>query len=191
MTVTLQRVSAQELAQVRADLMAVYRATFTLPPYNEGEQDIAAFAESLGRHMQQPSFCCYIAQDSTTHQVCGFAYGFTSRAEQRWHDFFFELLQPQGREAWLADCFVVVELAVMPDRQGQGTGGRLHDALLADIPHRRAILSTAQNENAALHLYWRRGWEILAQDMFYVEGGQPFYLLGLDLDTHRPLSRSS
>ncbi|HEY0736570.1 MAG TPA: GNAT family N-acetyltransferase [Herpetosiphonaceae bacterium] len=189
MTVELQRVTAQQIDQLRTELLAVYRAVFTLPPYNEAEPDFAAFAESFSRHVQHPDFRCYIAQDSATRSVCGFAYGFTIDAESRWYEFFYDLLQSKGREAWLADCFIMVELAVMPEYQGQGIGGRLHDALLADTPHRTAVLSTAQHENAALHLYRRRGWEILAQDWFFDQGEQPFYLLGLDLATRRADNR--
>lgn len=188
MTINLQRVTAQQLDQVLPDLLAVYRAVFSLPPYNEGEQDVAAFAESFSRHVQYPGFQGYVAQDDTG-QVCGFTYGFTVSGEARWHRLFFELLQLQSREAWLDDCFLLVELAVVPERQGQGIGGRLHDVVLADVPHRRAILSTAQNENPALSLYWRRGWEILAQDWFFPDAEQPSYLLGLDLDGKRPSRR--
>ena len=188
MTVELQRVSAEQIDQFRPDLLAVYRAVFTLPPYNEEERDIAAFGESFRQHIHYPGFHCYIAQDSTTQRVCGFAYGFTSAAN-RWHAFFYDLLQPKGRADWLADCFILVELAVMPERHGQGIGGRLHDALLADTPHRTAVLSTAQHDNAALHLYRRRGWQILAQDWFYDQREQPFYLLGLDLAARRADSR--
>lgn len=189
MTVELQRVTTEQIDQFHADLVAVYRTVFTLPPYNEAELDVAAFAEIFSRHVQHPSFRCYIAQDSATQPVCGFAYGFTISAEPRWHDFFYDLLQPKGHAAWLADCFILVELAVMPEHQGQGIGGRLHDALLVDTPHRTAVLSTAQHDNAALYLYRRRGWQILAQDWFYDRREQPFYLLGLDLATRRPVRR--
>ncbi|MBV9790610.1 MAG: GNAT family N-acetyltransferase [Chloroflexi bacterium] len=188
MTINVQRVTAQQLDQVLPDLLAVYRAVFSLPPYNEGEQDVAAFAESFNRQVQYPGFQGYVAQDNTA-QVCGFSYGFTVSGEARWHRLFFELLQPQSRETWLDDCFLLVELAVVPERQGQGIGGRLHDAVLADVPHRRAILSTAQNENPALHLYWRRGWEVLAQDWSFQDPASPSYLLGLDLDSRRPSRR--
>lgn len=188
MTINLQRVTAQQLDQVLNDLLAVYRAVFSLPPYNEGEQDVAAFAESFSRHVQYPGFQCYVAQDSQD-QVCGFSYGFIISGEARWHRLFFELLQLQSREAWLDDCFLLVELAVMPQHRSQGIGGRLHDAVLADAPYRRAILSTAQNDNPALSLYWRRGWEILAQDWFFPEAEQPSYLLGLDLASKRPNRR--
>jgi ribosomal protein S18 acetylase RimI-like enzyme len=191
MTVKLQPVTAEQIDQFRADLLAVYRAVFTLPPYNEAESDIAAFAESFSRHVQQPGFRCYVAQDASTEQICGFTYGFTISAEARWHDFFYDLLQPTGRADWLSDCLILVELAVMPERQGQGIGGRLHDALLADTPHPRAVLSTAQHENAALHLYRQRGWQILAQDWSFDQRDQPFYLLGLDLAARRLTSHLS
>lgn len=190
MTVKLRRVTAEQIDQIRADVLAVYRAVFTLPPYNEAEPDIAAFAESFRRHVAYPGFRCYIAQDAATDQICGFAYGFTSQAEARWHDFFRDLLRSRDREDWLVDCFILVELAVMPNRQGQGIGGKLHDTLLAEAPHPRAVLSTAQQENPALHLYRRRGWQTLAQDWFFDQGEQPFYLLGLDLDSQRPTSRA-
>ena len=48
-----------------------------------------------------------------------------------------------------------------PAAQGRGTGTALHDALLAGLPHRRALLSTYRDDRPAPRLYRRRGWRLL------------------------------
>lgn len=69
----------------------------------------------------------------------------------------------QGVDEWVGGHFEFVELAVMPDARGCGIGRRLHDALLADLPHERALLSTsARSDDPAVRLYSSNGWVTLA-----------------------------
>jgi GNAT superfamily N-acetyltransferase len=70
----------------------------------------------------------------------------------------------------------LAELAVLRDHRGRGVGGALHDALLAGLPHRGALLSTHREETAARRLYLGRGWRVLWEEL---DGKSS--LLGLEL----------
>jgi GNAT superfamily N-acetyltransferase len=76
---------------------------------------------------------------------------------------------------WGGGHFEVVELAVVPEMQGQGIGTALHDVLMSELPHRRALLSTWRFDCPARRLYVRRGWQLLVPDL---DGSSVF---GLDL----------
>lgn len=180
MTLQILVLSQQELTEVRGQILAVYQATFAEPPYFEKEEDVARFAESLTRHAQRAGFRCCIAEDSATGQLLGFAYGYTSQTGQWWHDTVARALSQETIAAWLNGAFEFVELAVIPQMQGQGIGSRLHDALLADLPHRTAVLSTYQAEIPALHLYRRKGWLTLLQDYFFPGDDRRMVIMGLD-----------
>ena len=86
-----------------------------------------------------------------------------------------------ARGRWLEGAFELAELAVRPPLQGRGIGGRLHDHLLADRPHRTAVLSTLQEETRALHLYRSRGWRTLLEHFSFSGVGRVYRIMGLDL----------
>lgn len=181
MALQIRTLSSQELTAVRDQILAVYLAAFAEPPYFEKEEDVARFAESLTRHTQREGFRCCIAEDSATGQVLGFTYGYTSQAGQWWYDRVAQALSQETIAAWLNGAFEFVELAVIPSMQGQRIGGKLHDALLAGLPHRTAVLSTYQAEIAALRLYRRKGWITLLQDYFFPGSDRRMVIMGLDL----------
>ncbi len=145
------RIDPQQLHTVRDDIVRVYREAFAEPPYNEGESEAESAASSLRQHARRDGFRLFVAR-SDSGEVVGFCYGYHGQPGQWWHDFVSKLLTPEARAQWLSDCFEFVELAVHPAFQGQGIGGRLHDALLAGVPYRTAVLSTYSGENRARQL---------------------------------------
>jgi ribosomal protein S18 acetylase RimI-like enzyme len=156
-------------------LAAIYRASFAESPYEEGEEDVERFARSqLPTHTRRRDFRCAIAREGG--ELVGFAYGYTGEAGQFWTEWVRERIPADLAEEWLGGHFEFVELAVLPDHQRRGIGSALHDALLADLPHQRALLSTLREDTAARRLYLRRGWRVLWEDL----NGKSS-LLGLEL----------
>lgn len=91
----------------------------------------------------------------------GFGWGYTGENGQWWSDMVGEALGGRGTD-WVGGHFELVELAVRPDDRGRGLGGALHDALLADLPHSRALLQTDADPRGSGHrLYRARGWQVL------------------------------
>jgi len=178
-------VIVEAVSEFPAEVVDVYREAFAESPYYEGEEEVARFAEeALPRHTGRRGFRCVVARDAGL--VVGFAYGYVSGPGQWWHDWVAGLLGPALAEEWMTDAFELVELAVRPAAQRQGAGGRLHDAVLADRPHRTAILSTRDEDTPARRLYRRRGWLPLREGWRPTPGVPPLVFMGLRLPAAAP-----
>lgn len=172
---------ATELGPVIEQILHVYGAAFALPPYNRDASQTQAFAGTLMRHLANDDFRCCVAREDGNGRILGFTYGYTGRPGQWWYDVVAAAMEPRVVEQWLDGGFEFVELAVLPEAQGRGLGGRLHDALLDGQPHRAATLSTIQYETAALGLYRKRGWVKLLQGVVFPNVPEPYLVMGLDL----------
>lgn len=91
--------------------------------------------------------------------LLGFAWGYTGERGQFFSDLLIDRLGPVA-DGWVGGHFEIVELAVVPSARSRGLGAALHDALLADLPHARALLCTAVDvTDPAVRLYDSRGWQ--------------------------------
>lgn len=149
-------------------LLQVYTEAFSQPPYRG--VDPAAFGDILLRHADGPTFLGLVAEEGG--QVVGFAYGYTGEPGGWWYDRVRAGLPGETAQTWLDRPFELAELAVAPHAQGRGLGAQLHDQLLAlaSRRHRRAVLSTLEAESRAMHLYRRRGWQVLAPRFRFMPG---------------------
>ncbi|MGO1567513.1 MAG: GNAT family N-acetyltransferase [Brachybacterium sp.] len=96
-------------------------------------------------------------------ELVGFGWGYTGERGQWWADSVAGALGADARK-WVGGHLEFVELAVLPDHQGRGIGGQLHDALLRDLPHERALLQTDADSSSAGHsLYIARGWDVVGR----------------------------
>ncbi len=148
---------------------AVYRRAFAREPYNRQEHEVAEFARALPLHTKRDGFRCFVALDGVDSPFVGFAYGYRTQPGQWWYDNVSRALGQHAAALWLGDTFQVTEVAVLPDHQGQGIGGALHDALLSGLTYPRAVLSTLDAETAGRAMYRARGWQDLI-DAFYFPG---------------------
>ncbi len=158
-----------EIVAAVQQFAAVYRRAFAGEPYNRQEHEVGEFARALPLHTQRDGFRCYAATDGAGSALVGFAYGYRTQPGQWWYDNVSRALGQHAASLWLDDTFQVTEVAVMPDHQGQGIGGALHDALLSGLAYPRAVLSTLDAETAGRAMYRARGWQDLL-DGFYFPG---------------------
>ncbi len=180
--------AARTLERFEARIVEIYGAAFSDPPYSQKGADFRAFAKRLPIHARNEGFRCLVAEEDG--RVLGFAYGFTDEPGQWWHGQVERAMEEAGLSFWLEDAFVLTEFAVAPDARGRGVGGSLHDALLDELPHRRALLSTHREKTVARDIYDRRGWRVLLEDFAYPAGGNPAVVMGRELRTRpRPASR--
>ena len=157
-------VTGSEALKRLPELVDVYRAAFTVAPYDEDESSVARFRdEQLPRHAEREGFRCVVARED--EQIVGFAYGYTGRRGKWWTDYVAERVPQELADEWLDGHFEFVELAVDPGYQRRGIGGALHDALLAGLPHAHALLSTWRDEVPARRLYLTRGWTVLQEEL--------------------------
>jgi GNAT superfamily N-acetyltransferase len=166
-------------------ILSVYRESFAEPPYSRDEMHVIDFSGSLERHMELPGFRFKAARDRVSGAVLGIAYGYTSLRGQWWHDVVARSAGPEMASDWLTGAFELVEFAVKPGAQGQGIGARLHDAVLAQLPHLSAVLSTMQADTVAYRMYLRRGWRTLLEPFYFPSVLKPYRIMGLDLTLWR------
>jgi ribosomal protein S18 acetylase RimI-like enzyme len=168
--------SPTEIEAARAEILALFAAAFAIP-----REEAILFINNIAVHTRRASFRFLAARDAATGQLLGFVYGYTSAPGQWYHDTVRTALGPEMAARWLDNAFEFTEFAVLPEAQGRGIGGQLHDTILAGLPHRTAILSTYQGETAAVHLYRRRGWQTLVSDYVFPGGERAYLLMGLEL----------
>jgi len=183
--ITIERLTAAEVAPFVEQIGEVYGAAFAPPPYNRGPAQVPAFVRSLMQHAQNPDFCCCFARATGGGRLLGFTYGYTGRPGQWWRDVVAASMEPNEVRIWLDGQFEFVELAVVPEAQGHGIGGRLHDALLEGQRHKVATLSTIQQDTAAFQLYRKRGWVVLLQDVAFPFVAEPYRIMGIELNQWR------
>lgn len=171
--------AADTLARM-GDLAAVYRATFTQPPFDETEDDVTRWSgEILPRHAARRDFRCRVARASAdSGSIVGFVYGYTGGPGEYWHDVVAPALDPATAAAWLAGGFEVVTLAVAPAHRGRGLGAALLAAILDGLPNPTALLSTLRQQTPALNLYRTRGWVTLAEPVLFPGIPTEYLVLG-------------
>lgn len=172
---TIVRWSPGEIAAAEEAIRAVFAAAFAMPT-----TEAARFTAALGRHATRRDFRFFAATVPETGQLLGFIYGYSGEPGQWFHDLLRATLPPDLVARWLADSFELVEFGVLPEAQGQGFGGRLHDTLLTDVTNRTAILTTRQGDTAARRLYLRRGWQEVCAEYHFPDNAQPYTILGRD-----------
>ena len=150
--VDFSEVKTVDVGDIRDAVIAVYRAAFGARPYCRGEEDFQDFAESLERHAGFAGFRMTVARSQSNRSIVGFAYGYNLAPGQWWYEQVAAQLPPGYAENLLDDAFLLAQLAVLPDFQRQGIGGRLHDALLEGATETKALLSTRQGDSPAQQL---------------------------------------
>jgi len=162
-------------------LAGIYREAFHTPPYSKQEDEVIDFAQSLPRHVAREAFRMVVALEDQSQTVVGFAYGYSNRPGQPFHDEVTRLVSPEIRTNWFLNSFQFAEIAVTPGIQGRGIGGRLHDHLLRGLPYPKAVLATMAAETRAFQMYCKRGWTILLDEIYFPGVPRPYRIMGLDL----------
>ncbi|MGI8415834.1 MAG: GNAT family N-acetyltransferase [Nakamurella sp.] len=117
-------------------------------------------------HAKRPGFRCVAAFGSHGTPL-GFAYGYTGRPGQWWHNEVCRGLSTVAAGEWRADYVEVTELHVRPETQGRQVGERVLRQFLQQCPEQRVLLSTPEGENRAWRLYRRLGFgDVLRQHRF-------------------------
>ncbi|MHC9046123.1 GNAT family N-acetyltransferase [Microbacterium saperdae] len=153
--ITIDTLSGAEAAEHRDEVLRIWSASFG-PVEDPGDWT----ASPWDRHRARPGYRLVLAREDG--ESIGFAWGYTGERGQYWSDAIVREVGPRV-EGWVGGHFEFVELAVLPAARGRGVAGQLHDALLARLPHERALLATSDApEDPAVRLYRSRGWLRLA-----------------------------
>lgn len=121
------------------------------------------------------------AEGPDGEHLVGFGYGYLVAPGQWWHDQVRHALDRRTAKRWLPGGFEVCELHVDPDHQSQGLGRQLLHALVRDLPHPAALLSTPDADTKAFRLYRADGFVDLARNHHFPGDARPFAILGARL----------
>ena len=117
------------------------------------------------RHVARAGFRLARAYDEGLDdegQLVGFGYGYTGERGQWWTDHAAQVLDPDTARTWLGGHFELVSLGVLSQVRGRGVGAALLRLLTDEVPHERWVLmTTADADDPARHLYAREGWQVI------------------------------
>ena len=134
-----------------AEIGLIYAEAYRDPPYNEGEQETAAFLKHLPKQHEHPGFA-FVVAEAPDGQLTGFAFGFTFEPGVWWKPATDEPDILRGRPK-----FAVMELAVRHAWRGRGVARSLMTELLSDRTEPYATLS-ANPRAVARAIYRSWGW---------------------------------
>jgi GNAT superfamily N-acetyltransferase len=144
---------------------------------------LAARRSYLGSHVHRRDFRAVAALD-VDDALLGFGYGYLSEPGQWWHDQVRGAIRRDERAYWLADCFEVVELHVLPIAQGRGLGAIQLRMLLGMATAKTTLLSTPEaheSTSRAWRLYRRFGYVDVVRNFVFPGDVRPFAVLGRTL----------
>ena len=182
MTFTIRTLDQNQAAARQEEIVAVYQAAFSEPPYNRSLAEAHLFRTSFSEHRYRAGFRLVGALQADSGTLVGFAYGYNCRPGQWWYERVRSAAGPDFGRVWLEGSFQVAEVAVQPRWQGHGAGTRLMEILMQDLPQPRAVLSTINLDTPASRLYRRLGWQVLLQPMIFPSVARPYKIMGIRLD---------
>ena len=173
-----RRWAARDLLEHLDQVLTVYATAMEYPP------EVAELRRGfVAAHTQRSEFRAVATFDGD--RLIGFGYGYRSRPGQWWHEQVRGGLDAETYQTWMTDCFELVELHVLPEAQGRGTGQAQLRTLLDGVKRKTVALSTPEGESRAWRLYRRMGFVDLLRHYDFPGDDRPFAVLGrnLPLDT--------
>ena len=169
--VQLKEVAAADVLSLRREMVEIWP---------EASRD--RLTEILPRHTARDGFRFVGAFEG--ERLVGFVYGYRGEAGQWWHDRVASALGPDGSARWLGPGhFEFTELHVRKEHRRRGIGGLLHDAVFDGLDAPTAVLSTQTDNEPAIALYEKHGWEVIAPHHDF-GSGRPFLIMGKHLRKH-------
>ncbi|MFC4559794.1 GNAT family N-acetyltransferase [Virgibacillus kekensis] len=168
---------------------------YIISPFGEGEDELKAIADlyfvtfqeedsskqqalaTIRKHTGYEGFVGFQAHHKDG-MLAGVAYGYTSKPGQFYREKLAAQLPDEQAQRWLSDCFEFVELAVHPDYKRRGLASNLHDMLLGETGHKTAVLTTAVDNEPAIGLYAKKGWEVIKNDVPVLSEDNPQLIMG-------------
>lgn len=156
----------------RDAVLPIYAACYSEPPYLEGPDDFADFADRWPAYVSQPGFRLVTA--TIDGETVGFAFGYQLNSDTRWWLGLLDPVDAVTTAEHAGRTFAVIELAVLASLRKQGIGRALHDELLRDRPEERVTLTVRPEATAAVAMY--RAWGYTPVGRNRPGEGQPVYL---------------
>jgi len=150
-------VGAAEQAKARfAEIVDLYAAAYTEPPYNAGLEHVRQYRRWLRGELERPGFTFVAAVDPLdSTKLAGIAYGHVMAVPADW----WRNATAPPLELLDLDVFAVMGWAVSPQLRGTRLGRNLWDELLRGRIEKYATLN-ADPAALAHAFYLRWGWRV-------------------------------
>jgi ribosomal protein S18 acetylase RimI-like enzyme len=168
---TIELLEAAAADTIRVEIEGMYRAAFSVAPWNSLEIGIENFERDiLPRHLKREGFAMTTARNAAG-TLLGFCYGYIGDHGQYWTDYVAARIHPSLEKAWLGGHFEIAELAVDEGHRGQGLGRALLTTLLDSRGEDCIALQTLAASSPARSLYESIGFSAFGHfDDFVVLG---------------------
>ena len=154
--IVIESCRADEARGLAGVVSGLYRAVFSLPPFNGDAAEFANQRSYFPAMTARPGFL--LATARAGDERVGFGYGFVLPADTRW---WAGLDDPVSAEFAREDghrTFALIDYGVLAAWRGRGIGRAVHDAVLAGSGARRATLSVQPKAVETQEIYRRWGW---------------------------------
>ncbi|OEV31309.1 acetyltransferase [Streptomyces nanshensis] len=159
MTIDVQLVDGATLLSHATGIRKVYKESFGSPPWEESDDQAAAYLERLTTDVERPGFTGALALKGA--EVAGFAAAWTTPSpfpSGRCYPQAAAALGARRTAEWLCAGLEVDELAVGEAARRRGVGRTLLAAVTSAVPDGRCWLLTSVRAESALRFYRRLGW---------------------------------
>lgn len=150
-TITVELLDGEHARQAASAVRELYAEVYAEPPYNEGPDDVAGFAERFDAQTRDRGFALAAARD--TGRLVGMAYVATLEAGRWWRG----AIDPPPADVQAVEKAGLYELAVRRAYRGRGLARRLVDAVLAGRTESWAVL-LVNPDVVARAIYEKWGW---------------------------------
>ncbi|MFY1692855.1 hypothetical protein [Plantactinospora sp. WMMB782] len=155
--IEVRRASVPVLLAHTAALHSLYRESFSVPPWSEPEEKLAAYPTHLRGQLDRPGATGCLAFDGA--DLIGAVYGWPAppvlARSTEFEAAVADAVAPEAMPRMVAPSIVVAELMVTGTHRRQGVAGRLLNAYLAGWP---AGWLVTHRDGGAPAFYRRAGW---------------------------------
>ncbi|MFI6508105.1 GNAT family N-acetyltransferase [Streptosporangium sp. NPDC050855] len=145
-----------EACALTGTVCELYRAVFSLPPFNGSAEEFANQRRYLPRLLHRPGFRLTTARSGP--DFIGFGYGYLLPPDTAWWSHLADPVDEEFATETGTRTFAVIDYGVLPGSRNAGIGRRIHDELLGGSGAERATLTVQPAAVRTQAVYRRWGW---------------------------------
>jgi GNAT superfamily N-acetyltransferase len=159
--ITFQLLDGAQAAPHAEEFLALSAEVYADPPYGQGDDATALFADRFRVQRRQPGFV--LAEARHGGYLVGYAFGMPLRPSTSWWRHLTTPLPAEVTTEQPGRTFALAELLVRAPWRRQGVARDLHDLILTKRPEERATLTVRPAATAAQRAVANWGWRKIAR----------------------------
>lgn len=172
--------TSTEVRKFGEEIYSVIYLSFQELPH-PSVQSKEEFMVSWEKYITREGFMLLSLRDLKHGVLKGFLYGYRGQPETWWFDTVTRALSKSDINHWFSNAFEVVSVAVVPEFRGQGFGTLLLRKINEISSTRTLVLTTYRDQNPAVRLYHRKGFQDIHPGLSLSTGNKPMIIMGRDI----------